>query len=144
VIRCFCPSCSHMLEVPDSEAGSKRPCDLCGQRLQVPIYPRNKTILAGLTPPEPVPVLEEEPQDTSGPAFRCPHCGTSHPPAVITSVSTTGWTLFGVGVALFFPVACLHPLAGLVIAFPFACIGLLLREHWEVCVRCGRRIRPMG
>jgi DNA-directed RNA polymerase subunit M/transcription elongation factor TFIIS len=137
VIRCFCPSCSHMLEVPDSEAGTKRPCDLCGQRLQVPTSPRNKTVLAGLTPPEPepVPVLELAESRAGRPrrrrrrSFRCPHCGATDPPAVTTAVSTTGWTLFGVGIFVFFPLAFL---------------GLLIRDNWQACVRCGRRIRPMG
>jgi DNA-directed RNA polymerase subunit RPC12/RpoP len=53
-IRYNCPTCKKPLESPAIEAGTKKPCPACGQRLQVPLsspgaVPRpnlNKTILA--------------------------------------------------------------------------------------------------
>jgi DNA-directed RNA polymerase subunit RPC12/RpoP len=50
-IRYNCPRCKKPLESPAIEAGTKKPCPSCGQRLQVPAPPPpppglNKTILA--------------------------------------------------------------------------------------------------
>ena len=50
-IRYNCPRCRKPLESPSIEAGTKKPCPECGQRLQVPAAPPvqsglNKTILA--------------------------------------------------------------------------------------------------
>ncbi len=50
-IRYNCPRCKKPLESPAIEAGTKKPCPSCGQRLQVPAAPPappglNKTILA--------------------------------------------------------------------------------------------------
>src|SRR5262245_959584 len=57
-IKYNCPRCQTPLEAPASEAGTKKPCPSCGQRLQVPAAPPpppaappppglNKTMLAG-------------------------------------------------------------------------------------------------
>jgi DNA-directed RNA polymerase subunit RPC12/RpoP len=55
-IKYNCPSCQKPLESPSNEAGTKKPCPACGQRLQIPAAPPppmthnpNKTILAGAT-----------------------------------------------------------------------------------------------
>jgi len=40
MIRFACPSCCHTFEVSDGKIGTKFPCDVCGQRLQVPAPPR--------------------------------------------------------------------------------------------------------
>jgi DNA-directed RNA polymerase subunit RPC12/RpoP len=50
-VRYNCPRCKKPLESPAIEAGTKKPCPSCGQRLQVPMPPPpppglNKTILA--------------------------------------------------------------------------------------------------
>ena len=43
---CFaCPICNKVLSVADSQKGAKLPCPRCGQRLQVPAQPRDKTVL---------------------------------------------------------------------------------------------------
>ncbi len=52
MIRYACPRCKAVLESPDQEAGHKVACPGCGQRLQIPLPPRTKTILAS---PVPVP-----------------------------------------------------------------------------------------
>jgi hypothetical protein len=54
-IRYNCPRCKKPLESPVSEAGTKKPCPSCGQRLQVPAPPPpapglNKTMLASSEP----------------------------------------------------------------------------------------------
>src|SRR4051794_34939084 len=46
MIRFACPKCKAVLECPDDEAGSKMGCPHCGQRLQIPTPPPNRTILA--------------------------------------------------------------------------------------------------
>jgi DNA-directed RNA polymerase subunit M/transcription elongation factor TFIIS len=130
VIRCFCPSCSHVIDVPDSEAGTNRPCDLCGQRLQVPTPPRNRTVLAGLSPPENVPVLEEvRRRRKRRRGFRCPWCGSRELPLTQTQVSGAGWAFFAVGLVVFFPIAFL---------------GFAFRETVRRCADCGRVVRPTG
>lgn len=53
MIRFSCPACRAVLEVADSGAASKLPCPKCGQRLQVPTPPPNKTILAPLVSHQP-------------------------------------------------------------------------------------------
>jgi DNA-directed RNA polymerase subunit RPC12/RpoP len=50
-VKYNCPRCKKALESPASEAGTKKPCPACGQRLQVPQPPPpppglNKTMLA--------------------------------------------------------------------------------------------------
>src|SRR5262249_38652516 len=53
-IRYNCPNCKKPLESPATEAGTKKPCPSCGQRLQVPAAPSpaagqpnlNRTMLA--------------------------------------------------------------------------------------------------
>jgi hypothetical protein len=60
-IRYNCPRCKKPLESPVSEAGTKKPCPSCGQRLQVPAPPPppaqppglNKTMLASSEPNPP-------------------------------------------------------------------------------------------
>jgi DNA-directed RNA polymerase subunit RPC12/RpoP len=56
-IRYNCPNCKKPLESPASEAGTKKPCPSCGQRLQVPAAtPQptlNKTMLASQDSPVP-------------------------------------------------------------------------------------------
>ncbi len=65
-----CPRCKKSLEVASIEAGTKRPCPECGQRLQVPVASAqttphanlNKTILADTeTPPSPSGIREGPP-----------------------------------------------------------------------------------
>ncbi len=52
---CFdCPRCKKPLEVPSHEAGTKRPCPSCGQRLQVPAKSTKAATAAGIqTQPAP-------------------------------------------------------------------------------------------
>jgi DNA-directed RNA polymerase subunit RPC12/RpoP len=46
MIHYSCPRCSAILQAADQEAGSKVACPHCGQRLQLPLPPVNKTVLA--------------------------------------------------------------------------------------------------
>lgn len=56
-----CPACLASLDADDNDAGTKKDCPKCGQRLQVPPAARNRTTLApresnGQRPPTPEPV----------------------------------------------------------------------------------------
>ncbi len=94
-IKYNCPRCKAALEAPAEEAGTKKPCPSCGQRLQVPAAPQpapaatqqpnlNKTMLAdegnGAAPPikyncpnckRPL----ESPAAEAGTKKPCPKCG---------------------------------------------------------------------
>jgi len=79
-IQYSCPRCKKPLEDPASEAGTKKPCPHCGQRVQVPAASTagaapNKTMLGQVEPdvpqgklvsPEPEPAPRQE---------RCLECG---------------------------------------------------------------------
>jgi transcription elongation factor Elf1 len=55
-IRFSCPRCRTGFESPASQAGTKFHCSACGQRIEVPAPPPNKTVLGSLDPlPPPVP-----------------------------------------------------------------------------------------
>jgi DNA-directed RNA polymerase subunit RPC12/RpoP len=87
-IKFTCPRCKKPLEEPASEAGVKKPCPSCGQRIQVPAAPPppaaapqlNKTMLAETQPPikyncpnckKPL----ESPASEAGTKKPCPFCG---------------------------------------------------------------------
>lgn len=87
-----CPRCKKPLESPASEAGLKKPCPACGQRLQVPAAPPpaapqpnlNKTMLAA-DDRQPQPPIRyncpnckkpmESPASEAGTKKNCPACG---------------------------------------------------------------------
>lgn len=97
-IKYNCPRCKAALEAPVSEAGTKKPCPACGQRLQVPNPPPNRAVAAaparGLdktmlatderaAPPQP-PIKYncpnckkplEAPASEGGDKKNCPACG---------------------------------------------------------------------
>ncbi|GIW81563.1 MAG: hypothetical protein KatS3mg105_3370 [Gemmatales bacterium] len=92
MIRYKCPRCQKPLEAPKSEAGVKKPCPACGQRLQVPAPSTpagdpslNKTLLAeeqSTAPPPPIhyncPKCKtplESPATEAGRKKPCPKCG---------------------------------------------------------------------
>ena len=66
-IKYACPRCKAPLEAPVSEAGTKKPCPKCGQRLQVPATP---------PPPPPVPSLQKTMLAETQPPikYNCPNC----------------------------------------------------------------------
>ena len=102
MIRFFCPRCKSVLEQPDNAGGTKVACPQCGQRLQVPFPPANKTILGDLVASGMAPQSEPFPADArirsvdgrqfmawscplcqnqveaaldlAQPSIRCPHC----------------------------------------------------------------------
>jgi hypothetical protein len=59
--------------------------------------------------------------------FTCPFCRATAPPITRSKVSTTGWVLF-----LLLTISCF----GIFLAW----VGLLIRENYKVCSRCGVRI----
>ena len=79
-----CPKCKKALESPAIEAGTKKPCPACGQRLQVPAAPPtpalNKTMLGETEPPirYNCPTCKkplESPAIEAGTKKPCPACG---------------------------------------------------------------------
>jgi DNA-directed RNA polymerase subunit RPC12/RpoP len=97
-IKYSCPRCQTPLEAPATEAGTKKPCPSCGQRLQVPAPPPpaaaapapglNKTMLAGDESAPPAPPIKyncprckkplESPASEAGLKKPCPACGQRH------------------------------------------------------------------
>lgn len=79
-IRYNCPRCKKALEDPASEAGTKKPCPYCGQRVQVPVAkavaPLNKTMLGQAEADAPstsnVPTAKSLPEAR---LERCLECG---------------------------------------------------------------------
>jgi DNA-directed RNA polymerase subunit RPC12/RpoP len=60
-----------------------------------------------------------------GPVLRCPYCGNNAPAITNSKISTGGWVTFVVLLIIFFPLCW---------------IGLLMKEQYRVCSRCGSRI----
>jgi LITAF-like zinc ribbon protein len=60
-----------------------------------------------------------------GPVLLCPYCGNSAPAITNSKISTGGWVTFVVLLIIFFPLCW---------------IGLLIKEQYRVCSRCGSRI----
>lgn len=58
--------------------------------------------------------------------FRCPYCGSTHPPEIVTQTSTGGWILF---VLLFFTMC-----------WPFFLFALMIREEIAYCEACGMKL----
>ncbi len=65
MIRINCPRCQSVLQGPDHKAGSKISCPKCGQRLQIPLPPTNKTILAPLVSSSSAPTATHRPPPPS-------------------------------------------------------------------------------
>jgi DNA-directed RNA polymerase subunit RPC12/RpoP len=94
-IKYNCPRCQAPLEAPSIEAGTKKPCPACGQRLQVPAAPPppaaapqpnlNKTMLAADDSLPAAPPIKyncpsckkplESPASEAGIKKPCPACG---------------------------------------------------------------------
>jgi DNA-directed RNA polymerase subunit RPC12/RpoP len=79
MIRYRCPMCKKALTATEAEAGAKLDCPQCGQRLQVPKPPPNKTMLGELEEPSNKTVLGE-PESGIAPADPQPRYKTDPPP----------------------------------------------------------------
>jgi LITAF-like zinc ribbon domain len=58
--------------------------------------------------------------------FQCPFCHTTVPPRVGRKISTTGWVIFIL-------------LTCFLITLPLCWIGLLMKEDYRICSRCGMK-----
>jgi DNA-directed RNA polymerase subunit RPC12/RpoP len=101
MIRFSCPRCQSLLEQPIDAAGQKLPCPVCGQRLQVPALPENRTVLANLIPDNQVVAGSSAPSPPTGSASQlrtiagrehlcwpCPQCQGEVQVAVEAAPST--------------------------------------------------------
>lgn len=57
--------------------------------------------------------------------YRCPYCGTNHPPFTTTQVSSGGWVVFALM---------------LLFCFPLFWIGLLMKDTHQICSQCRVRL----
>ncbi len=141
-----CPTCGAKLEAEEHCAGQKHPCPQCEQRLQVPPS-RNKTVLGKpldkdnktvLGKPLHDPVVLELADEDDGyrvsrrrrrySPFECPYCGSREKPELKKETATVGWIMFAV-LLLFF--------------FPLCWLGIFMRETWEACWECGRKVHKV-
>lgn len=137
-----CPLCKKPISITDAHAGLKFSCPHCTQRIQAPgtppppVVPTQKTMLASAetepaTPPPFVPPSSHGPPPPT-PAmiarsqpWQCPVCSNTQP-YFDTRVSQQGWIAFAVLLVLFFPICWL---------------GLLQKEKFVVCGKCGAQQR---
>lgn len=61
----------------------------------------------------------------NGHGFRCPYCGTTHPPVWRSEVSQLGWVIF----AILLVTTCV-----------FCFVGLFVRNRYRVCSQCRVRL----
>lgn len=73
----------------------------------------------------PQPLVYQQPNQMSY-GYRCPRCASQAMPATVRKISTAGWIVFAVLLAM---------TAGV-----FCWIGLLIKEDVRVCPTCGLRI----
>lgn len=78
MIKFSCPSCGIVLQAQMQQAGAKFNCSKCGQRLQVPRPPRDKTILGAWVEP----ALEQREGASLGTTAQMPAFATSSSPVV--------------------------------------------------------------
>jgi lipopolysaccharide-induced tumor necrosis factor-alpha factor len=57
--------------------------------------------------------------------YRCPYCGTNSPPFIISKISSGGWVVFALM---------------LLFCFPLFWIGLLMKDHHQICAQCHVRL----
>ena len=144
-----CPTCRTLMRMPDASAGKETPCTVCKRSVTVPVPPGREP-----PPPPPAPEEERRSSrrerrrdddyddydrdrrdrrdyrddrdyydDRRG--FRCPHCRSDRRPQMRNEISETGWILFIVLLAVFFPLCW---------------IGLLQRENVKYCADCGAKL----
>lgn len=87
MIHFACPQCKTTYTVGNGDAGKKSNCAKCGQRLQIPAPPRNKTVLgealpdprhAQASPPQPSKPIPLPPATVKPIRFDCPHCKSTY------------------------------------------------------------------
>jgi hypothetical protein len=155
-MRVRCPAC-HLDQTATPDAEGKAHCQACGQRMKLPAPPRNRTMLAGWSPPEdeapppakePTPIRVEihhsEGRSRRRRGFECPYCGTSELPRRVDHVSAAGWVAFAMLLAAGLPSIVVGLLfwpccAGLIL--PCCCwVGLLIRDKRLECVVCRQHL----
>ena len=82
MIRFLCPRCKAVLDQPENAAGTKLPCPSCGQRLQVPLPPENKTVLG-------TPLGADVPITPSAVPAALPAGGAAPPPEIPAPVTSS-------------------------------------------------------
>jgi DNA-directed RNA polymerase subunit RPC12/RpoP len=153
MIKFSCPRCGRAFE--HASPGIKFNCN-CGQRLEVPSPPPNKTVLGALLDDaapvnaNALPTAIAVPERISEPVnaivlpdeyeplpprprrrFRCPFCGSRRMPVRESKVSTGGWIMFTIGIA-FVPLFFI----GLILIF----LGLSTKDEYTACDACGAKL----
>ena len=103
--------CTLALDVERSAVDSPVVCSRCNYKFDVP--PEAKNVPFRMAPPR----------------FKCERCGGTDQPVLARRIARGGWIVFG-----FLLIA-----SGLVFIYlvPVALLGLLLREQYPQCPRCG-------
>lgn len=97
-----CPQCGERYEP------GKKFCGECGAALSLPR-------IGGLSLPQTAPSAHVTSE------YRCPYCGTTHPPQLVKRLSTVGWFVL-LGGLLFFLVGALF--------------ALFFMQEWRMCPVC--------
>lgn len=158
-----CPRCKSTQESPDHTAGSKVPCPKCGQRLQIPLPPPNKTILAPSVPmptdPDAssgVPLLVSAPGLPGASVSICPYCYEASAPYLRRRPNSTGIIicsaveacgllsmLFGCFFGLFLWPLLVFFLLGMFLAIG-GIIGLCFTDGSLWCSNCHKKLSDCG
>jgi DNA-directed RNA polymerase subunit RPC12/RpoP len=162
VIRYRCPVCNKALVAQDEEAGSKLHCPHCGQRLQIPEPPPNKTVLGkideaanktvlGKSEPPVLEVVDNPPprrrrprrdyeDDEDDDRDRRPRRRRrrTHPPCPrcgCTDYPRQTTRFGGASIALV--------IIG-IFFWPLIIVAFFVQEKWDVCAECGERLEQTG
>jgi hypothetical protein len=140
MLKCACPSCDHPSEWPDDWGGEKVDCPSCHRPMKLAHPRRGRDEDEDEGRDERLEVTrrrfrdEEDDRDyrDDRPGRRgrivCMGCDYRGRPEILKVMSETAWVLIVIG--LFF--------------WPLIIVGALMRDTWEVCPECGRRIRKVG
>jgi len=135
-----CPFCNQRMNNQPGLAGQVVQCPYCQGQFQMPDLPQPPPQRVQImAPPAPVIQVVQAPpsvQYVQAPmaplamapaAFTCPLCRSAGPFIPKQRVSTAGWVVMVV-------------LLLTAVLFPFFWIGLLIKENYHVCGRCGYKL----
>jgi hypothetical protein len=157
MIQFSCPDCHTKLSAPPGSEGGQCDCPKCKLRLTIPGGPPARERVSSRRSSERDREEEddrddrrkgrdddedddrssrrrrrdEDEDDEDYPRrgrrgrFRCPYCDSDEPPAHRSDISAAGWITFAVL---------------LMVCWPLCFIGLFIKEEYDVCRDCGRKV----